>query len=104
MLEKEIVERVKEHYATSKEPLLLSDFGKTLRFENVWPSEGEKRGLREVIEELKSDVRVVRDPKAPAYAIVVDKEHEDIANEAIKARADTVFHCRKDFNTTPNLN
>jgi hypothetical protein len=91
MLRDEILRRVQAHYSESEEPLLLSQFGKTLRVEGLWPVDSESRSLREVIESLKPDVDVVRDPTAVAYAIVVDKDHTHIAESAIKARHDIAF-------------
>ena len=86
MLEANIKQRVDTHYKNSKDPLLLSQFGKLLRVEGLWPVEGESRSLLKVIEELQPAVSLIRDPGAPAFTIVVAQGYESIAHEAIRAR------------------
>ncbi|WP_454011471.1 hypothetical protein [Aquamicrobium terrae] len=87
----EIKRRVISHYQTSNVPLLLSNFGKILRVEGIWPIEGEKRSLLELIESNRPEIGVIRDPKAKAFAIVVSQGNEAIAESAIAMRGDITF-------------
>jgi hypothetical protein len=91
MIESKIIERIRTHYENSSEPLLLSQFGKSLRVEGLWPVESETRSLREVIESQRPEVDVIRDPTALAFAVVVTKGKESIAHEIIKARHDNAL-------------
>ncbi|MBY5610431.1 hypothetical protein HFO32_21135 [Rhizobium leguminosarum] len=90
MTKAEIISKAKSHYSNSSEPLLLSDFGKLLRNEKLWPVEGKKK-LAEYLEEMKPDIDVVRDGSAPSYAVVVLEDNRDIAEQAIKIRQDRSF-------------
>lgn len=91
MIAEELKSRVTKHYAESTAPLMLSRFGQALRVEKLWPIEGESRSLREVLESQRPDIDVRRDPTAMAFAVVVAKGFEHIADEAIKARQESNF-------------
>lgn len=85
-LDQKIQQLVKTHYESSSAPLLLSQLGKSLRVEGFWPSDNGSKTLREVIEGLSPDILVKRDPDALAFAVVVTKESEHIADTAIETR------------------
>jgi len=78
--------RVEQHYASSNEPLLLSDLGKDLSRSGLWPPQGETRPLANVIADLAPDLRLVRDPDAKAYVVVVPADREELAKAAIDRR------------------
>ena len=87
----EIKQRILSHYEVHDTPLLLSNFGKMLRVESIWPIEGETRSLLEVIEGCSPDFSVIRDPNARAFAVVVPQGKEEIANRAIAIRGNIAF-------------
>ena len=91
MIDTTIVERVRAHYEKSSQPLLLSNFGKALRVEGIWPIEGEDRNLSSVIESISPRVKIFRDPQASAYVVIVPDGKEDIAESAIRMRKDRFF-------------
>lgn len=95
-LEKEILNYVLKHYENSSKPLLLSELGKELRTNGIWPTEGLESGFREAVEKLRPKLQIIQDPKAIAYLIVVPEEKKAIAEKAIESR-----HSRQQLKSLP---
>ena len=87
----DIEAKVASHYASSRDPFLLSDLGIWLRDAGLWPIEGETRTLADFIGSSGMDLELVRDPKAAAYVIVVPSALRPLAEAAIQHRRDVRF-------------
>lgn len=86
-IEDYILRKVNSHYEHSENVLLMSQLGTDLRNSDIWPQEGERRTLLDIIEAMP-ELTVLRDPSQRAYAVVTPKGREHLAENEIRKRAD----------------
>ncbi len=91
-MEKEaVIALIKEHYSGSSQPLLLSEFGKILREQGLWPSQGPKRKLADYLRTLSPEVEVSQDDDTPAFKFVILPEFNDAVQESLIFREELAY-------------
>jgi hypothetical protein len=88
MIAEEIRKRVARHYSESADALLLSKLGKDLVASGIWPIEGERRGLTEVIDKETPELLLRADPQVKAFIVIAPEGREDIVTAAFAKRRD----------------
>ena len=73
--QRKIKERVRDHYAANRTPLLLSHLGAEIGERDEWPTDRGQRSLKQLITETCApDLQIVWDRRSPAYIAVVTPE------------------------------
>ena len=91
MIEENIETQVRNHYSDADAGvLLLSQLGKQLKDNGIWPPPNESRTLTQVVEETTS-LNLVRDENSKAFIAIVLAGSEQIAEAAIEERHKRIF-------------
>jgi hypothetical protein len=74
-----LVTMVRDHYRSSRAPLLLAHLGGEIEKQDAWPEDRNGRNLKQLINDCAgSDLQIVWDKRSPAYIAVVTP---DVRNE-----------------------
>jgi len=70
--QQKIKNRVREHYAANRTPLLLAHLGADIEKNDEWPTDRGQRNLKQLITETCApDLQIARARRSPAYIAVV---------------------------------